>query len=62
VLLESGTRLHHVRVADIRSADAAGNYVAFRTADKEILALMTMREAVELLAGWGSPACTAPTS
>lgn len=53
VLLKSGTRLHHVRVADIRSADAAGNYVAFRTAEKEILALMTMREAVELLAGCG---------
>jgi DNA-binding LytR/AlgR family response regulator len=53
ILVKSGTRLHHLRVADIRSAHAAGNYVAFRTAEREILSLMTMKEAVELLAGLG---------
>jgi DNA-binding LytR/AlgR family response regulator len=53
VLLKSGTKLHHVRVSDIRSAHAAGNYVAFRAGGREILSLMTMKEAVELLADLG---------
>jgi len=51
VLLKSGTRLHHVRLADIRCARAAGNYVAFVTGEREILSLMTMADAVALLPG-----------
>jgi len=51
VLLKSGTRLHHVRLADIRCARAAGNYVAFVTPEREILSLMTMADAVALLSG-----------
>ena len=51
VLLKSGTRLHQVRLADIRYTHAAGNYVAFVTPEREVLSLMTMVEAVALLAG-----------
>lgn len=51
VLLKSGTRLHHVRLADIRHARAEGNYVAFVTPEREMLSLMTMVEAVAFLAG-----------
>jgi DNA-binding LytR/AlgR family response regulator len=51
ILLKSGTKFHHVRLADILCAQAAGNYVAFCTAGKEILALMTMKDAVEALGG-----------
>jgi len=51
ILLKSGTRFHHLKLAEIRCARAAGNYVAFITGDREILSLMTMTEAVALLSG-----------
>ena len=51
ILLKSGTRLHRLKLAEIRCARAAGNYVAFVTGDREILSLMTMTEAVALLSG-----------
>ena len=51
VLLKSGNKLHHVRLAEIHCAQAAGNYVAFCTEGREILALMTMKEAVAVLSG-----------
>jgi len=51
VLLKSGAKLHPVRLADIQCAQAAGNYVAFCSAGKEILALMTMKDAGEVLSG-----------
>jgi len=51
ILLKSGNKLHHVRLAEIHCAQAAGNYVAFCTEGREILALMTMKEAVAVLPG-----------
>jgi len=53
VLLKSGKRLHQVRLDEVRCARASGNYVTFVTGDREILSLMTMTDAVALLASAG---------
>jgi DNA-binding LytR/AlgR family response regulator len=53
ILLKSGNKLHPVALADVQYAQAAGNYVSFCTAGKEILSLMTMKDAGDLLTGGG---------
>jgi len=51
VLIKSGTKFYRTRWADIRYVKGAGNYVAFVTKDREILSLMTMQSAADLLPG-----------
>jgi len=51
VLIKTGTRFLRARWSDIRYVKGAGNYVAFVTRDREILSLMTMRNAADLLPG-----------
>jgi DNA-binding LytR/AlgR family response regulator len=51
ILIKSGTRFHRTRWDDIRYVKGAGNYVTFVTENREILSLMTMRNAVRLLPG-----------
>jgi len=49
VLIKSGTKFYRTRWSDIRYLKGAGNYVAFVTKDREILSLMTMQNAADLL-------------
>jgi DNA-binding LytR/AlgR family response regulator len=51
VLIKSGTKFYRTRWGDIRYVKGAGNYVAFVTKDREILSLMTMQNAADLLPG-----------
>jgi DNA-binding LytR/AlgR family response regulator len=47
--MKSGTKFYRTRWSDIRYVKGAGNYAAFVTKDREILSLMTMRDAAHLL-------------
>jgi hypothetical protein len=49
VLIRSGTKTYPVAAEDILYLRSAGNYLRFVTASREILSLMTMPEALELL-------------
>ena len=49
VLIKSGTKFYRTRLGDIRYVKGAGNYVALVTKDREILSLMTMQNAADLL-------------
>jgi len=49
LLIKSGKKLHRVRLRDLRYLRASDNYVSFCAAGKEILSLMTMKDALELL-------------
>jgi len=51
VLIKSGTKFFRTRWDDIRYVKGAGNYVAFVTKNREILSLMTMQNAADLLPG-----------
>jgi len=51
ILIKSGTKFYRTRLGDIRYVKGAGNYVAFVTKDREILSLMTMQSAADLLPG-----------
>jgi len=51
ILIKSGTKFYRTRWGDIRYVKSAGNYVVFVTKEREILSLMTMRTAAELLPG-----------
>jgi len=51
VLIKSGTKFYRTRWGDIRYVKGAGNYVAFVTKNREILSLMTMQNAADLLPG-----------
>lgn len=49
ILIKSGTELHRMNIGDILYIKGTGNYVTFVTDKKEIMALMTMKEALGLL-------------
>jgi DNA-binding LytR/AlgR family response regulator len=51
VLIKSGTKLYRTRWDDIRYVKGAGNYVTFVTKDREILSLLTMQNASDILPG-----------
>jgi len=51
ILIKSGTEIHKVRWKDILYAKGAGNYITFITRNKEIMALMTMKKALNILPG-----------
>jgi two-component system LytT family response regulator len=51
VLIKSGTKFYQTRWGDIRYVKGAGNYVTFVTKNREILSLMTMQNAADLLPG-----------
>jgi DNA-binding LytR/AlgR family response regulator len=49
ILLKSGTDYFKIKTADIYYIRGTGNYVTFVTEKKEILSLMTMKHALEIL-------------
>jgi DNA-binding LytR/AlgR family response regulator len=51
VLIKSGTKFYRTRWEDIRYVKGAGNYVTFVTKDREILSLITMQNASDILPG-----------
>lgn len=51
IMIKSGTDFHRVVVDEILYIKAAGNYVIFVTEDDEIMALMTMTEALTIMTG-----------
>ncbi len=51
VLIKSGTKFYRTRWGDIRYVKGAGNYVVFVTKDRQILSLMTLQSAADLLPG-----------
>ena len=51
VLVKSGTKYHKVKLKDILYIQGTGNYVTFVTTGKEILALLTMKDVLDMLPG-----------
>jgi two-component system LytT family response regulator len=51
ILIKSGRELHKVRWKDILYAKGTGNYTTFVTLNKDIMALMTMKKALNILPG-----------
>lgn len=49
VLIKSGTIYHKIRIKDILYIQGTGNYVTFVTTEKELLALLTMKDVLDML-------------
>lgn len=49
LFIKSGTKLVKIKPADILYVEGAGNYMTFITAEKKILSLLNMQEAIDLL-------------
>ena len=49
LLLKSGTNFFHIKISDIFYVQAAGNYVIFKTENKEIMSIFTMSDVLQLL-------------
>jgi len=49
LLIKSGTEYHQVRIDDILYVEGAGDYVTFAITGKEIMSLMSMKNALEML-------------
>jgi two-component system LytT family response regulator len=49
ILIKSGTRVNKVRTDQILYIEGAGNYMTFHTREKNIMALLSMTEVLEML-------------
>ena len=49
VFIKSGTQINQITVKSIKYIEGAGNYMTFYTDKKKIMALMSMKEVIELL-------------
>jgi len=49
ILVKSGTEIHNIKIKDILFVESAGNYVMFILTNDKIMALMNMREVLDLL-------------
>lgn len=44
ILIKSGTKMHQIKLSDIRWVEASGNYVTFHLVDKKIMSLTNIRD------------------
>ena len=51
ILVKSGSDIHNIKIEDILFVESAGNYVEFNLPKDKIMALMNMKEVLDILPG-----------